>query len=140
MRIAVTSQDFQTVSGHAGRARHFLLFEVDGAAPPQPVGRLELAPEATVHEWQGRGAHPLDAVAAVLTRSFGEHFALHLARRGILAAVTEESEPLAAVSRLLATPDLGAQLARTRAGRCDHQLAPTAEAEPDHDHPCGCVS
>ena len=28
MRIAVTSQNFRTVTGHAGKARRFLVFDV----------------------------------------------------------------------------------------------------------------
>jgi hypothetical protein len=34
MRIAVTSQNFRTVTGHAGRARRFIVSEADGREPP----------------------------------------------------------------------------------------------------------
>jgi predicted Fe-Mo cluster-binding NifX family protein len=32
MKIAVTSQDFRTVTGHAGRARNFLIYDAQPGA------------------------------------------------------------------------------------------------------------
>lgn len=44
MRIAVTSQNFKTVTGHAGKSRRFLIYEARPGA--DPVDRFDL-PRAT---------------------------------------------------------------------------------------------
>ncbi|CAK0762635.1 hypothetical protein CCP3SC1_390001 [Gammaproteobacteria bacterium] len=45
MKIAVTSQNFRTISEHAGKARRFLIFEADSLGCPQEIGRLDLLKE-----------------------------------------------------------------------------------------------
>ncbi|GAB4302310.1 MAG: hypothetical protein Kow0096_23710 [Thiohalomonadaceae bacterium] len=97
MRIAVTSQNFRTITGHAGKTRRFLIYEVEAGRLPREVARLDLPKEMSFHEFHGDGAHPIDGVAAVLTASCGAGFARRLAGRGIRVAVTTLEDPLAAV-------------------------------------------
>lgn len=97
MRIAVTSQNFRTVTGHAGKTRRFLVFEVQGDAPPQEVERLDLPREMSFHEFHGDGPHPVDGVDVVITAGCGAGFARRLGGRGIRVAVTPLEDPLAAV-------------------------------------------
>lgn len=98
MRIAVTSQNFRTITGHAGKSRRFLIFEAMAGATPREVERLDLPKEMSFHEFHGDGAHPVDGVDAVITGSCGAGFARRLAGRGIRVAVTTAEDPLVAVA------------------------------------------
>lgn len=101
MRIAVASQNFRTVSGHAGKTRRFLVFEAGPGQPAQEVERFDLPREMAMHDFHGEGPHPLDTVDAVIAASAGDGFARRMAARGVLAAVTEEPDPGRAVEALL---------------------------------------
>ncbi|MGP3699714.1 NifB/NifX family molybdenum-iron cluster-binding protein [Rhodobacter sp. NSM] len=124
MRIAVASQNFRTVTPHAGKTRRFLIFEVPVGGPAQEVGRLDLPKELSIHEFRGEGPHPLDGVEAVIAASAGEGFVRRMAARGLLAVATAESDP-----------------ARAAAGLAAGRLAPAGA----HDHAeedgegCGCA-
>jgi len=101
MRIAVTSQDFQTVSGHAGRARRFLIYELAADGAPTECARLDLDEDQTIHATQGVGAHPIDGVNVILSAGFGAHFAQVMAQRGIQAVATDKQDPAEAVRDFL---------------------------------------
>jgi predicted Fe-Mo cluster-binding NifX family protein len=101
MRIAVTSQNFRTVTGHAGQARRFIVFEAQQAEAPVEVARLDLDREQSIHETGAVGAHPLDGTNVVLSAGFGGHFAQVMAQRGIEAAITDREDPLEAVQDFL---------------------------------------
>jgi predicted Fe-Mo cluster-binding NifX family protein len=117
MRIAVTSQNFRTVTGHAGKARRFLVYEAVGEEPPREVARLDLPKEMSLHEHHG-GDHPVYGFDAVITASCGAGFVQRLASRGVQVIATAETDPLAAV-------------AAVAAGR---PLPPAAPHEHGHDH------
>lgn len=102
MRIAVTSDDFRNVTGHAGRSRCFLVFEAEGGAPPREVDRLTLPPERTMREFLGVGPHPFDDLDAVITAHAGAGFIGRLAARGVHTVQTTETDPLAAVKDFVA--------------------------------------
>ncbi len=107
MKIAVTSQNFRTVTGHAGRARRFLIFEAQPGGEPVETGRLDLPKELAIHDFDDDGPHPIDGVDAVLSEGFGQGFAQRMARRGIIAAATAETDPLAAVTAYLRQVEAG---------------------------------
>lgn len=90
MRIAVASQNFRTITGHAGKTRRFLVYEVTAGQQAVEVERLDLPKEMAMHEFHGDGPHPLDAMTAVISAGAGEGFADRMAERGIYAAVAEE--------------------------------------------------
>ncbi len=104
MRIAVTSQNFRTVTGHAGKSRRFLVFEGDPGHDPVEVDRLDLPKELSMHEYQGIGDHPLFAMDILITGGCGEGFRRKMAARGVAVAVTAETDPTAAVTQMLANP------------------------------------
>jgi predicted Fe-Mo cluster-binding NifX family protein len=107
MKIAVTSQNFRTVTGHAGRARRFILFDVAADGTVTESGRLDLPIEQSFHELHGDHAHPVDGVDVLISAEFGAGFAQRMARRGIVAVMTTETEPLAAVRDYLARQAAG---------------------------------
>lgn len=97
MKIAVASQNFRTVTPHAGRTRRFLVYEVLPEGEPVEIDRLDLPKELAFHEFHGDGPHPLDAVDALIAGSAGPGFADRLAARGIAVAATTETDPVTAV-------------------------------------------
>jgi predicted Fe-Mo cluster-binding NifX family protein len=97
MKIAVTSQDFRTVTGHAGRARRFLVYSVQPGGEPVEAARLDLPAELSFHEAGGTGAHPIDGVDVVLSAGFGAHFVQAMAQRAIQVAATDKEDPVEAV-------------------------------------------
>jgi len=119
MRIAVTSQNFKTITGHAGKARRFLVYETDGTQTPVELDRLDLPKELSVHEYHGED-HPLFQLGlhALVTQGAGQGFVQRMARYGIVVHATSEADPMRAVARLAAGLPLAAALPH------DH----------DHDH------
>lgn len=100
MKIAVTSQNRRTVTGHAGRCRGFWLYETDGG---RVTGRslIELPPGQTLHDSQDAGPHPLDDIAVLITGGMGVGLRERLRRKGILAVATAEIDPDRAVAMWL---------------------------------------
>ncbi len=101
MRIAVTGQNFRTISSHAGRARRFLV--VDAGPEPRGVAqRLDLDSEYAFHGYDDGKPHPLDGVEVLLTGSAGDGLTRRLAGRGIRVVCTAETDPIQAVEDFLA--------------------------------------
>ena len=125
MRIAVTTQNFKTITGHAGKSRRFIVYDVDGSASPVEVERLDLLPGMSIHDYQGDD-HPLFQLGlnALITQSAGAGFMQRMARHGIAVHATSESDPRRAVA-LLAS---GAALAAAPPHEHDHGHAHR------HDH------
>jgi uncharacterized protein (DUF302 family)/predicted Fe-Mo cluster-binding NifX family protein len=119
-KIAVTSQNFRTVTGHAGKARRFLILDDTG----RELDRLDLPKEMSFHEWHGAddAPHPLDGVDVLITAGAGQGFRQRLARRGIRVEATGEGDPATAVRLLLA-----GQLPPPRPEEDDHHEG--------HEHP-----
>ena len=120
MKIAVTSQNFRTVTPHAGRTRRFLVYEAAEGGEPVEVERLDLPKELAIHEFHAEGPHPLDAVDVVIAGSFGEGFATRLATRGIVAVATAKADPLEAVKEYLARLQAGGEAPAGTACGCGH--------------------
>jgi predicted Fe-Mo cluster-binding NifX family protein len=120
MKIAVTSQNFRTVTPHAGRTRRFLVYEATEGGEPVEVDRLDLPKELSMHEFHGDSPHPFDAVDVIIAGSFGEGFAARMAARGIVAVATNLTDPVETVKEYLARLQSGGEpLARTARG-CEH--------------------
>lgn len=100
--IAVSSQNFRTVTGHAGKARRFLVFEVAADMSVREADRLDLPREMAMHEFNDRLPHPLDATDILITGGAGEGFVRRMARRGVRVVATAETDPEAAVHAFLA--------------------------------------
>ena len=96
MKIAVTSQNFRTVTAHAGKTRRFLVFDIPHGDAPREIDRLDLPSEMAFHVFRG-DQHPIDGVAALITGGTGEGFRARMGRRGIQLVVADGSDPLQAV-------------------------------------------
>ncbi len=96
MGIAVSSQNFRTVTAHAGKARRFIVFDLATPCTPREVERLDLPRELALHEYRGLD-HPLFAMDAVITGGAGDGFVRRLGARGIEVVLTAETDPLQAV-------------------------------------------
>jgi predicted Fe-Mo cluster-binding NifX family protein len=108
MKIAISSKDFKTISGHAGQARRWLVYELAEHArtKPLPVARqLELKKEEVIHHFEGETPHPLDEASLIITASAGDGFLRRMAARGIDVVRTGETDPACAIAHLLAGRD-----------------------------------
>ena len=102
MRIAVSSQNFRSITGHAGKARRFMVFENSDDGEVREVVRFDLPPEMAMHGFDDSRTHPLDGVNVLITASCGEGFARRMQLRGVRVVVTGANEPAAAVRDFLA--------------------------------------
>jgi len=100
MKLAVTSQNFRTITGHAGKTRRFIIFAAEDNETAVEIDRLDLAKEMSMHAWQG-GAHPIDNVDVLITGGCGEGFIHKMARRNIQVVRTSETDPVTAVTAIL---------------------------------------
>jgi predicted Fe-Mo cluster-binding NifX family protein len=96
MKIAVTSQNFKSVTGHAGKSRRFIVFNIGTPCDTPEVVWLDLPREMSFHEFSG-GTHPLDDMDVILTASAGQGFVAKLAQRGVRVVTCGESDPRQAV-------------------------------------------
>jgi predicted Fe-Mo cluster-binding NifX family protein len=101
MKFAVTSQNFRTITPHAGKTRRFLLFDVAPGSEPVETGRLDLPIEMSMHEFRG-GPHPLDGTEVLIAGSAGPGFFAKMSERGIKAVTTAETDPVKAIADYLA--------------------------------------
>lgn len=105
MKIAIATKDFLEVSGHAGQARNWLLYDLSEHHSSQllpPPQRIELAKEEVLHVFQDDRPHPLDGVDIVVAASAGDGFIRHLRKRGAQVLLTGETDPAVALTRILA--------------------------------------
>ncbi|MCW2334492.1 putative Fe-Mo cluster-binding NifX family protein [Rhodoblastus acidophilus] len=101
MRIAVASQNFEDVTGHAGMARRFIIFSAEPGQPPREAKRIELAKDQTIHSADPEADHPLDEVEALIASSAGGGFVSRMAQRGVMTVITSETNPAKAVADFL---------------------------------------
>ena len=96
MKIGITSQNFRTITGHAGKTRRFLIYQVEKGHEPRALDRLDLPREMSLHE-TGSAAHPIDDLDVLITAGCGEGFKRKMEQRNIRLVITSETEPLTAV-------------------------------------------
>ena len=101
MKIAVTSQNRKTITGHAGKCRKFWIYEIEDQAV-QGRELLELPIEQSFHESHGTAAHPLDDINILISGGMGSGLVGRLQQKGIAGLVTSETDPDAAVTAFLA--------------------------------------
>lgn len=105
MKIAVPTKDWVAVSGHAGQARCWLVYDLadQRAGEPLPLPtRVELAKEQLFHHMADDGAHPLDGVEIVVAGSAGDGFIRHMKKRGADVLLTGETDPAIALAHIVA--------------------------------------
>jgi predicted Fe-Mo cluster-binding NifX family protein len=128
MKVAVTSQNRRDITEHAGRCRNFWVFDVDDGVILDS-SLLELPKEASFHDSSPHAAHPLDGVDVLIAGGMGDGLKARLARRGIEAIVTTETQPERAVQAWL-KGCLPVGEPRPHQHRAEHP----------HDHDCACGS
>lgn len=105
MKIAIATRDFTAVSGHAGQARQWLLYDLtehrSDRLLPAPR-RIELAKDEVLHHFEDDRPHPLDGVDIVVAASAGDGFIRHMKKRGTEVLLTGEEDPAIAITRILA--------------------------------------
>lgn len=105
MKIAIATKDFTAVSGHAGQARQWLLYDLtehrSDRLLPAPR-RIELAKDEVLHHFEDDRPHPLDGVDIVVAASAGDGFIRHMKKRGTEVLLTGEEDPAIAITRILA--------------------------------------
>lgn len=105
MKIAIATDNYTRVAGHAGKARHWLLYLLHGHTSQQllPAPTLiKLAPEQVMHHFKDDAPHPLDGVDLVVAGSAGEGFIRHMRERGADVLLTGEDDPATALTQILA--------------------------------------
>ena len=101
MKIAVTSQNFRTITPHAGKCRRFLILGRNEQQEIVELDRLDLPKEMSMHEFRGLD-HPLfNAADVLLTASAGQGFIRRLNQEDIQVVCTSETDPYAAASAYL---------------------------------------
>lgn len=110
MRIAIATQGFEKVSGHAGKAREWLVYDCQPGTPLPAPQRVSLEQHQLFHYFDDAGPHPLDGVELIVAGSAGDGFLRHMAKRGAQVLLTGEPEPAVALQQLIA----GETLADTR--------------------------
>ncbi len=131
MKIAVASQNFRTVTPHAGRTRRFLVYAAGSDGVIAEVQRLDLPKELAMHDFHGQGAHPLDAMDLLIVGSCGEGFVRRLSERGVRVVTTDETDPITAVRAVVDTAD--ESRAASPCG-CGHAHAHAHAHGHDHGH------
>lgn len=121
MRIAFSSQNFRTITAHAGKTRRFVLYELAADGSAQEIERLDLPLGWALHDYHGDD-HPLfqRGLDLVVTASAGPGFVQRLARHGIRVVTTGATEFTTVLAALAAGRPL--------------PPAPPRGHGPDHDH------
>ena len=95
MKIGVSSQNFRTITGHAGKSRRFIVFDSQEDGSVQQADRLDLPKEMSLHEFHGE-QHPLFDLDVLITGGCGQGFRQRLLAQGVLVIVTGETDPIRA--------------------------------------------
>ena len=111
MKIAVATKDhWSRVSGHAGQACDWLVFDCQPGVPLPEPQRVVLTKEQLPHHCQDTGPHPLHGVEIMVAASAGDGYIRHMANWGAQVVLTGETAPLTALQKIMA----GEALADTR--------------------------
>ncbi|XTZ19507.1 MAG: NifB/NifX family molybdenum-iron cluster-binding protein [cyanobacterium endosymbiont of Rhopalodia fuxianensis] len=103
MKVAVVSQNFQTITGKTGRARRFLVYETNTEGKITLLEKLEIPDtEPTFHDLHTDDItpHRIDKMV-LITREAGEGLTERLSRRGITIYITSETDPKTAIKKLV---------------------------------------
>ena len=96
MIIGITSQNFRTITGHAGKARRFFIYEGSSSENLQLIDKIDLPKDQSIHESNATEKHPIDVVDSLITAGCGEGFQRRMENRGIKLIKTGEQDPLTA--------------------------------------------
>lgn len=100
MKIGVTSQNFRTITGHAGKARRFFVYEGGNEDDVKLIDQLDLPKNQSIHESNLDEKHVLDDLDVLITAGCGDGFLRKMASRGVKVVKTKEQDPLTAVQKV----------------------------------------
>ncbi len=98
--VAVAVDDEGQVSGHAGRAECWQVFDLWPGDAPRLIYTVNLESQSSLHLWHTQAwpeRHPLHAVDVAIAASAGDGVIRRLASRDTLMLTTRETDPLTAV-------------------------------------------
>ena len=107
MRVAISSQNKLNVTGHAGKASRFWIYDVDkdaGKIVSKNLIELERADilHMRFHESTDPYAeHPVLASDVVITGGAGQGFIVKMAKANVKVMITPEKNPDIAVNKLM---------------------------------------
>jgi predicted Fe-Mo cluster-binding NifX family protein len=111
VKIAIATNDgWAQVCGHAGQARHWLIYDCHPGQPIADAERITLTAEQLPHHFQDDGPHPLHGVEVLVAASAGDGFVRHMGKWGAQVLLTGETDPRIALEKVRR----GEALAETR--------------------------
>jgi len=134
MRIGFSSQNFKTITGHAGRTRRFLVYDLGPDGMAIEAERLDLPLEMSMHEFHGTGAHPLDALDVLVTKECGAGFLNRMGERGVVVVTSPEDTDPASVLRGIAEGRIDVSQPATRPCSGDHHGQGKGQGHGGHGH------
>ncbi|MEA5451892.1 NifB/NifX family molybdenum-iron cluster-binding protein [Leptolyngbya sp. CCNP1308] len=96
MKIAVSSQNKTTLTGHLGRCQTFWIYDVEGTTI-QDKQLLQITKDQSFRESSPKDPHPLDAMQVLISGGIGRGLARRLEVKGIQPLITAETDLDAAV-------------------------------------------
>lgn len=102
MKIAIATDDFEQVAGHAGQAACWLLYDCYPGGEVDTAMRVLLSRAQVFHHWDDSGPHPLDGVEVMIARTAGDGFLRRMQKRGVDVLLTSETRADAALLKVLA--------------------------------------
>lgn len=97
MKIGIASQNLKTITGHAGKTRKFIVYEVNPDGSWKEDHTIKLPKEMSMHEFSGTD-HPLDELDILIVGSCGSGFIRKMQRRGVEVIATSETSLVNAIN------------------------------------------
>lgn len=98
MKIGVSSQNFRTITGHAGKGRRFIVYELDAHGEVKETDRIDLPKSMSMHETPVQMPHPLDQLDILITGGSGVGFVRKMRARNVKVITTCLANPIEAVT------------------------------------------
>ncbi len=130
--VAVTSQNYRTVTKHAGLTRKLLVYEVNNKKIKE-IERISLPKENALHTCKPSVKHPVDIADIIICGSCGEDFVSKMKARNINVSVATKADPIEAIKEYFANGE--------KLDTCDgpHQKVikrhPNCPHNKDHEEP-----
>ena len=100
-KIAISSQNKKTVTGHAGRCRNFFIYSVDQEGKYEKES-VSFEKDNTLHEGiHTTGKHPLFDMDIILTLELGQGAIKALESKGVRVYMIQEEDPDTAIKKLI---------------------------------------
>jgi predicted Fe-Mo cluster-binding NifX family protein len=100
MIVGITSQNFRSITGHAGKTRRFLVYAVSDNGTWHEQQRLDLPKDMSLHEYQGED-HPVYQFDLLVTAGCGDNFLRRMQQHGVDVLATSETDPLTALQKVI---------------------------------------